>query len=553
MEKSIFKAPDELSSPDIHWWEVALLIVAYFFAARLGQLVAIPPGNVTPFWPAAGIILYAVIIKGPRIWPGIWLGAIVGNGWAYASFESVESTLRFLLSANLNGAGDTLCAIFGFHMIKRAVRPSGLIFSGAGAARFIIYAALLGSMISATLGVTGLCAGGFLPWSDFSYTWITWTVGDGVGMLVVTPLLLAWHATHHRTHYTKATLWEQAAFLMLVTLIAIFGFGLKFNQAMPNYLVSYIAFPILVWSSFRYGGRIAFTAVAIFTVVAIIETAAGIGIFASPSLNESLIQLQLFIAVATTTTLFLNAVIFERSFAEESLRRANTELETANNELEAFSYSVSHDLRTPVRATTSFSQLLLQEAHDKLDEAEQDYLRRIIRAGKHMAELIDDVITLSLVSHQTLEPKTIDLTVMSHDIINELSHVQPGHKVDVEIQDGMTARGDPRLLRIVMANLISNAWKYTERQTQPSIAIRQEDYGADSVYSVRDNGIGFDEIYKDRLFKVFQRLHSSDEFSGTGIGLATVQRIIHRHGGRAWARGKVGEGASFYFSLGTNY
>jgi signal transduction histidine kinase len=226
------------------------------------------------------------------------------------------------------------------------------------------------------------------------------------------------------------------------------------------------------------------------------------------------------------------------------------QLEQANQELEAFSYSVSHDLRAPLRTIDGFGALLFEENGDKLDEQGRQYLQRIRAGAKKMSGLIEDLLSLSRMSRAMLEKESISLTNLARDVITELQHRESARNIAVEIADGLAAHGDARLMQIVLVNLLGNAWKYTAKQPQAQIVFRQKRQGNETVFYVGDNGAGFDMTHADKLFAPFQRLHRDSEFEGTGIGLATVQRIISRHGGRIWAEGAVNEGATFYFTLG---
>ncbi|BDV41904.1 hypothetical protein GURASL_08270 [Geotalea uraniireducens] len=234
---------------------------------------------------------------------------------------------------------------------------------------------------------------------------------------------------------------------------------------------------------------------------------------------------------------------------EERIRQRTMAYEASNRELEAFSYSVSHDLRAPLRHIDGFSRILLEDFASEIPPEGRGYLERISKGVRRMGMLIDDLLELSRVTREELRPATVDLSAMAREIIDELRAAAPDRRVDVTIADGLTVEGDPTLLRIALFNLLENAWKYTSHNDSATMSFAIETLDGIPAYCIRDNGVGFDIRYANKLFLPFQRLHSSDEFEGTGIGLATVQRIIARHGGTIRATGEVGGGAAFCFTL----
>ncbi len=233
---------------------------------------------------------------------------------------------------------------------------------------------------------------------------------------------------------------------------------------------------------------------------------------------------------------------------QDLLERAAA-LETANKELEAFSYSVSHDLRAPLRSIDGFSQAIIEDYEDEIDERGKDYLRRVRSAAQHMAHLIDDMLNLSRVTRNEMVLQEIDLSGMAKDIAENLRGLQPERKVEFIIQPDIMVRGDEHLLRIALENLFNNAWKYTSKHLTARIEFGLRTFEQKQVCFVKDDGAGFDMKYAQKLFGAFQRMHTAEEFPGTGVGLATVQRIIHRHGGKIWAESEVEKGATFYFSI----
>lgn len=239
---------------------------------------------------------------------------------------------------------------------------------------------------------------------------------------------------------------------------------------------------------------------------------------------------------------------------ERRVEERTAQLEAANKELEAFSYSVSHDLRAPLRAIDGFSRILLDEYSTHLDEVGRDSLARVRRAAQRMGALIDDLLKLARVTRTEPVPEDVDLTAVAQEIAESLRSLEPARRVQFDLKPGLRGHGDSRLLRVALENLLGNAWKFTSKRDDARIEFgartgTQSDNGA-PVYYVRDNGAGFDMQYANKLFGAFQRLHTAEEFPGTGIGLATVQRVVRKHGGRIWAEGEPDRGAAFFFTLG---
>jgi signal transduction histidine kinase len=234
---------------------------------------------------------------------------------------------------------------------------------------------------------------------------------------------------------------------------------------------------------------------------------------------------------------------------EQRVVERTAQLEASNKELESFSYSVSHDLRTPLRGIDGFSRILQEDYKDTLDEEGKDHLRRIHTACQRMGLLIDDLLNLSRLARLEMSLDKVDLSELARQIVGDLKKAQPDCRVKFVIADELVDQGDKRLLQIMLQNLLGNAWKYSAKNAKAEIEFGRMQHDNAPVYFVRDNGVGFDMTYADKLFKPFQRLHTITDFPGTGIGLALVQRIIQRHNGRVWAEGEVGKGAVFYFTL----
>jgi light-regulated signal transduction histidine kinase (bacteriophytochrome) len=233
---------------------------------------------------------------------------------------------------------------------------------------------------------------------------------------------------------------------------------------------------------------------------------------------------------------------------ENQVRARTAELEYRNNELNAYNYSVSHDLRTPLRSIDGFSMALLEDCEDQLNESGKDYLHRIRKSAQRMGELIDDMLQLSAITRAEIRCELVNLSELANTVFNNLKEQQPERQVEIVVKDNITAEGDRKLLQIVLENLLGNAWKYSSTRQEAVIEFGEMAENSKHVFYIKDNGAGFNMQYANKLFGVFQRLHGSD-YEGTGIGLATVKRVIERHGGKVWAKAKEGTGATFYFTL----
>lgn len=290
--------------------------------------------------------------------------------------------------------------------------------------------------------------------------------------------------------------------------------------------------------------------------------AGAINVYASEThfFTPDIIQLMLELAADVSFSLDVFAERKRRELAEDEIRQMNVELErrvaertyqleAVNRELEAFCYSVSHDLRTPLRSIDGFSQILLKKHQGQLDATGMDYLERVRRASQRMGHLIDDMLQLSQVTRGELKREQIDLSKIAQEVAEGLHKAHPERTVGFALQKDLTVHADRGLLRIVMDNLLGNAWKYTGKKAEAEIEFGVSDIDGERTFFVRDNGAGFNMEYAHKLFGAFQRLHGANEFEGTGIGLATVQRVIHRHHGKVWAEANEGQGATFYFTL----
>ncbi|HLX72936.1 MAG TPA: MASE1 domain-containing protein [Verrucomicrobiae bacterium] len=532
------------------------LAAMFFVAGKIGMLLRDANSGISPIWPATGIALAGLLLWGYRLWPAIFVGACLIDVTSHA-FNHAAGALGIIHTLGIAG-GDTLEALLGAWLVNRFANGVDAFLRVSDVFRFTIFAGVLGSAVSATVGVGTKLAGGFLVKQTFGTAWLSWWMGDMVGAIVVAPLILVWKA-NPSVHFAPKRALEAAGLLLSLLLVSAVNFSNVLDFGTHRYSLAFLYIPLLVWAALRFESRGVVTFVSIICCLAINGTWHGIGAFAIADENSSLLMLQTFICVATLTALVLAAAVAERKSAEEKFRRLSVELErrvgerTAqlegiNKELEAFCYSVSHDLRAPLRTIRGFSEVLLEQYLPHLDARGQDFLRRTCDAGVQMDKLIEDLLKLSRVTRGEIEHRRINLSAIANDIAGQLARSEPKRHVEFAIAPEVSANGDERLLRLVLDNLLRNAWKFTGKQPHPRIEFGRQN-GESSPFFVRDNGVGFDMAYAGKLFGVFQRLHSSAEFGGSGVGLAIVQRVVNRHGGRVWADAKTDSGATFYFTL----
>jgi integral membrane sensor domain MASE1 len=531
------------------------LAALYFAAGKLGLQLANIHASISPIWPAAGIALAGLLIWGIRFWPAVFIGALLVN--LTAAPASAAYGLRFLDSAGIAG-GNTLEVVAAAWLVNRFASGCKAFQRVGDVFRYTFLAGILSTAIGATIGTLTLLACGFLAKQTYFAAWLTWWMGDMVGMVLAAPLILVWRARLPARFGIHRTM-EALVLLISLLLVSVINFSSLTPFAAKHSPLGFLYLPIFVWAALRFGARGAMAFVLIMACLAVNGTWHGLGPFAITSQNNSMLLLQMYICVATLTALLLAAAVTERKTAEEQFRRLNaelerrvrertTQLEGTNKELEAFCYSVSHDLRAPLRTVRGFSEVLLEQYQSQLDARGQDYLRRTCDAGLQMDKLIEDLLKLSRVTRSELQRAEINLSLIAQEIAGELVKTEPGRQVEFAISPGILADGDERLLRQVLDNLLRNAWKFTRKQPGARIEFGRGN-GESSPIFVRDNGVGFDMAYSAKLFGVFQRLHSAAEFAGSGVGLAIVQRIINRHGGKVWAEAKVNAGATFYFTL----
>lgn len=529
-----------------------LLGITYYLLARLGLLLAFEQSNATAVWPPSGIALAALLIFGLRLVPGIFLGAFSAN-FAIFSANIPQHSLSILLGSSAISLGNTLEAVVGYYLVHRFLSGKEVLANVTSVMRFFVIT-LMVCMISATVGAISVITCTALPWSAFGTAWATWWGGDILGILVLSPFLMVLGTTS-REAWRAISLREFAIYYGLLIATCVLGFGSYFDSQVSQSF-SYLVLPFVIWSVFRFPVLVTCFSILTVATISILGTVQGNGPLRTDQLNESLLLLHLFVGTIALVSYALVAAVNERNYKHKLLEQANWHLEAKarelghmNDELDAFSYSVSHDLKAPLRRIHEFADLLVQDYRKYLDEQGGHYAERIKIIAGEAQDLINSLIMLARSSREVLQREHKDLGEIAKKVIEELKSQDPQREVNIRVQDGLYAYIDEKQFRIVLENLLSNAWKYTARKKDADIEVGLVGEMPSAFFYIRDNGVGFDNAYQDKLFIPFQRLHTDKEFEGSGIGLSLVQRVIHRHGGTIWAESNEGEGATFYFSV----
>jgi len=552
--------------------------VACYIVALAGIGLS-PTGTlITPVWAVTGIAFGVIYLYGYRLWPGLFVGLLIAL--TQAQDHSSASDIYLLI---VGPAGvftlEVLCCVW---LTRHMTRKSTFLETPSTVLRYVAVVVLITAAGSSLVNIL-LHAGSALPRAQEFSLWLTQWLGSITGFVLVAPAIVAF-AKPYSVKWTRPLIAEAAAAFLVVYVAAHILFGVLplglFTSPVPVPIVI-----VLLWVGIRFGMREMGLALLLVALIAMHGTLIGTGPYLAESLTEAMLLTLTFLIVISAGFFALGSALLVSRRSTAALRDINVtleqrvrhrtdalanvneelqqyrdrledlvaertaDLELANREIESFSYSVSHDLRSPLRAIDGYSHALLEDYGKQLDTKAINYLKRSRAASQRMGLLIDDVLLLSRVTRHELELNQVNLTSLAFETIKEIESADTKRNVDFVVQDDMFVQGDEHLLRIVLENLLGNAWKYSARKAKARIEFGMRETRGEFVFFVRDNGIGFDMHYQDQLFGAFQRLHDPDEFEGTGIGLATVARVMTRHGGRVWAKGKVNVGAAFYFAF----
>jgi signal transduction histidine kinase len=516
---------------------LACVAAAYVAAGKLALRVAVLDPSASAVWPPTGLALAALLVFGPRLWPSIFLGAFLVN---VTTAGNVATSLGI-------AAGNTLEAIAGAVLVRRHAGGRRAFLRLPDYLKFAVLAGLVSTAISPSVGVTSLCLGGFTRWADYGPVWLTWWLGDLGGALIVTPPLVLW-LSGPRPGWTRRRLAEGAIVLAALLLVADLEFLGHLLPGFGRYPLSFLCLPPLLWMACRFGPRETATAALALLATATWGTLRGAGPYGAFGPNASLLLLQAFMIVTAVTAMSLAAVVAEQRQAREVLERQTAELSRSNAELEQFAHVASHDLQEPLRTVTNFVQLLAARCRGRLGPEADEFVGYIVDGTARMAQLIEDLLDFSRAGRSERPPGPVDLRDCVRKALAGLE-VSVRDAGGVVRHDGLpVVQGDASQLTQVLQNLIGNALKF-RRADPPEVDVSAARRGAEWIVSVRDNGIGIEPQYAERVFVIFQRLHHRDEYPGTGIGLAICKRIVARHGGRIWVESEPGRGSTFRFTL----
>ena len=515
-----------------------LVGAAYFAAAKLGLLLALIHASATAVWPPTGIALASLLLLGNGAWPAIAAGAFLANITTHGSAATCAGI----------AAGNTLEALAGAWLVRRFAHGRRAFLSGLDAFRFTALAGVLATTISATLGVLSLTLAGDATWARFGSIWSTWWLGDMGGAFVVAPLILLW-SDGPRSEWTRARAIEA---------VCVFGVLLAAGQGIFGWLapvgrdpvvLKFLLMPILTWIAYRFDPRIAASGVFVLAAIAVSGTLRATLASGAGPLNESLLLIQVYLAVTAVSTLVLAAAVYERGQVERALRGASAELREALAEVEAFSHIVSHDLRTPISTVFNYAAILEQDHGERLGPESARHLQRIRASARSAGDLLDELVKFVWAGDSKIPKQMLDMTALAREACAEVVvDSEDGSAVQFEVRDLPPAVGNPQMLGRVLHNMLSNAVKFTRGRVARRVVISGRVEAHENVYSVTDNGMGFDPAFGADTFKPFGRRHAS-KFGGAGLGLAIVAKIVRGHGGRVGAESDGATGARFWFTL----
>ncbi len=567
---------DIISSMPHRIFKIAVVAIVYYFAARLGLLMELGNTNASPVWPPSGIAFSTLVLFGIDLWPGIMLGAFIVNVVVFHLNSTMSLPVIVLSSAGIC-IGNTLEAVFGYYLIKK-FNCDHILGQTRDFALFFVVALVI-CLVSSIIGPLMLCLTKIIHWYEYFPVWFTWWTGDVSGIVIVAPALFAWWRP-------KRKKWNLQTIIVVVLLFVVLGIYLQavfgnWLPLWPNKTKIFLIFFIITLCVFSMSQRQLSIVSIVVSSFSIISTIHLTGPFIGASMNDSLLSLQVFLCVISITMMFLSTTLNERREKEDELKEANLtlelkvtertltlqkqqeelkaanrqlvektrELEYVNKESRSFAHAVSHDLREPLRTIASYLQLIEERYKNKLDSDANIFIDFAVDGAKRMNVLIDDMLTYSRIEHSQSPFSDVDLNDVLEIVKNNLhtSIQESNARIIVDSSLPVIIADHSQMVQLLQ-NIIDNGLKYKNAET-PEIHIKVAKLEDFWQFSITDNGIGIAKDYYERIFVIFQRLHTREQYEGTGIGLAICKRIIEKHGGKIWVESIEGKGSTFYFTI----
>jgi signal transduction histidine kinase len=563
---------------------ILLVAAGYFILARLSLLLSFQTSNASPVWPPSGFAFALILLSGYRITPGILLGAFAANFVVFQVDHGADMG-RALWVSFIISIGNTSEAIIGYFLLKKLVPhvTDNNYFKKVNDIFYFFSVAIIMSLAAGTIGTASIYFGRFINPDQQFIAWLTWWFGDVSGILLITPFILLWRhffKRHSKFLFKVSRALETAALFFLVIVVSEIIFN---NWFSPPFIFKWAFWiiPVVVWAASRFSQHETITAILLCSAIAIWGTINGHGPFANAgenkptdlSLNESLLTTQAYISIIAITTLTLHASIIERKKTERALRelgnelekRVNertAELEQTNKDLESFTFVASHDLQEPLRKIRIFLNLISEKDMSTLSDQSKNYLERTINTASQMQTLITDLLTYSRTTGSEEHFQKTDLNSVMEKVKSELKELIEEKKAQIEVNNLPALKVIPFQFEQLFTNLISNSLKFSMADVKPQIIISAQTVNGTLLgftkeptgknyhcISISDNGIGFETKYNEKIFDLFQRLHSRSDYHGSGIGLSICKRIVENHKGSITAEGKPGKGATFNIYL----
>jgi signal transduction histidine kinase len=517
---------------------LALFFLQYFFGKWILNL-SVAGGIEISGWSSLGLALAAFVLWGYKVWPGILLGAVFTN---YRAGLSLGFSLGLAIAK-------TLEEILAAYWVRRFANGRRAFDRPQDVLKYFLIAGVGATALGAVLGKITLQLGVYHALDANNPVWLTWWLGGMAKNLIVAPFLILW-ANEPRVSWSRARWLEAAILLALIVTINELVFTGSFFPGGHHHSMSFLCLPMLIYAAYRFGQRETATATAVLAIMAVWHTLEGQGPFlgVGMSVGTSLLVLQVFLSVSAFIPLLLTSAISEekRNFAE--LKKAKEELLRSNTELHQFANVASHDLQEPLRMVVNYLQLVKLRYRDKLDQEGQEFIEFAVNGGKRMQDLLHGLLEYARVGSKGKEFKPVPFEGIFVEAVANLKIRIEELRAQVRHGPLPTVVGDRVQLIQLLQNLFANALKF-HGSKEPEVRLTAWKSGREWVFECRDNGIGIDPKYFERIFIIFQRLHAREEYEGTGLGLAVCKKIVERHGGRIWVESEPGKGSRFFFTM----